>query len=72
MIVANRERAEKSVEIDQPRVARRIIYIRAAALLEIDDDLKTIEQNMLLDRVEERRVRSILFCFVALFGAASR
>ncbi len=67
MVVANRERAEKPVEVDQARVARGIIYIRATAFLEIDDDLKTIEQNMLLDRSKNVGCGN-RFLFLALFG----
>ena len=51
MVEADRDRAEKAVEVDQARVGRRIIQIRAAAFLEIDDDLETIEQDMLLEIV---------------------
>ena len=45
------------------------MQISAATLLEIDDDLKTIEQNMLLNRVKNVGCGSSLF--LALCGAAS-
>ena len=57
MIEADRIRTEETVEIDQSLIVDRIMQIGAAAFLEIDDDLETIEQNVLLDDLSERRMR---------------
>ena len=40
MVEADRIRAEKTVEIDQPLIVGRVVKIRAVAFLEVDDDLK--------------------------------
>ena len=71
MIKSDWHRAEESVEIDEPFARHGVVQIGAATFVEIDDDLETIEQNVLLDRFENtcRRYR---FWFFALWGAASR
>ena len=57
MIKPDRVRAEKAVEIDQLLIVRGIVKIRAVALLEIDHDPKTIEQDVLGDLPEHGRFR---------------
>ena len=47
-----------------------IMQIRAAAFVQIHDDLETIEQDVLLDGVEDFSRRDCLFCF-ALWRAVS-
>src|SRR5438067_2486299 len=53
MIETHRIRAEKSVEIDQALIVDRVVQIRAAAFFEIDHDLETIEQDVLLERFQD-------------------
>ena len=53
MIEADRIRAEKAVEIDQLPVVRRVEKIGAVALVEVNDDPKSIEQDVLGDLPED-------------------
>ena len=55
MIKSDRHRAEESVEIDEPFVGDGVVQIGAATFVEIDNDLETIEQDMLLDFFENFR-----------------
>ncbi len=71
MIKPDRIRAEKTVEIDQAMIMRRVVKIGALALLEIDHDAKTVEQDMLGDLIEDAGFRSGFQC-LALTGAAWR
>jgi len=61
---ADRIRAEKAIEIDQLPVPRRVEKIGAVALVEDNDDSKSIEQNMLggLDRGRGTLALSWIFC----------
>ena len=52
MIEANRIRAEKAVEIDQLPVVRCVEKVGAVALVEVNDDLESIEQDVLGDLPE--------------------
>ena len=53
VVEADRVRAEETVEIDQLSPVDRIKYVRAVALLEIDHDLETIKQDVLLDAFQD-------------------
>ena len=55
MIESDRVRSEKSVKIDQWFIGDGVIQIGAPTLVEIDNDLETIEQDMLLDLFENFR-----------------
>ena len=57
MIEPDRVGAEKAVEIDQLPIVRRVVKIRTFALVEIDHDPKTVEQDMLGDLPEHGRFR---------------
>jgi hypothetical protein len=52
MVKPDRHGAEKTVEVNQSAIIDCIVQIRGAALVEIDNDLETIEQHVLLDRFE--------------------
>jgi len=49
MIEPDRHRAEKSVEINKPFTRDSIVQVGAAALIQIDDNLKAVEQDVLPD-----------------------
>src|SRR6266571_4161803 len=70
MVESDRHRAEKSVKINQSAIIDCVVQIRAAAFVEIDDDLETIEQDVLLDGVEHDRWRDWSLSF-ALCGSVS-
>jgi len=57
MIESDRIGAEEAVEIDQSSVVRGVVKVRALTLVEIDDNAKSIEQNVLGDLVEDARFR---------------
>ena len=59
----DRHPTNKSVEIDEPTIIDPVVQIWAAAFVEINDDLETIQQDVVLDRVEDFRWRDCLFCF---------
>ena len=71
MIKADRHRAEKAIEINQPPIAGDIVQIRTATFFQVNDDLETVEQNVLPNRLEHVRRRHS-FLFFALCGAASK
>src|SRR6185503_14695427 len=53
MIVSDRHRPKKAVEIYQSAIIDRVVQVRAAAFVEIHDDLEPVQQDMLLDRLED-------------------
>ena len=55
MIESNRHRPEESVEIYERFVGDGVVQIWAATSVEIDNDLETIEQDVLLDFFENLR-----------------
>ena len=70
VVKPDRHRSKKSVEIDQAAIIDSVIQISAATFVEIHDDLETVEQDVLLNRVEDFRGRYWLLCF-ALWRAVS-
>src|SRR4051794_23584346 len=52
MIEGDRSRAKKSVEIDQAMAGGGIVQVRSPAFLQVDDNEKAIEQNMLLETLK--------------------
>ena len=70
MVISNRHRPKKTVEIYQSAIIDRVVQVRAAAFVEIHDDLEPVQQNVLLDRLEDFRSRYWLFCF-ALWRSVS-
>src|SRR5947207_1126845 len=63
MIKSDRHRAEETVKIDQPMTVGRVVKIRAAALFLIEDNFKTVEQNMIAQHVEHTRRIDSFFIF---------
>jgi hypothetical protein len=57
MVVSNRHRPKKTVEIYQSPIIDRIVQVRAAAFVEIHDDLESVQQHVLLNRLEDFRSR---------------
>ena len=53
MVKADRIRAEKAVEIDQAVIVRGVVKIGAVAFFEINDDPKTVEQDVFGDLLED-------------------
>ncbi len=63
MIEAHGHGPEKPVEIDQSTTGSRIVKIGAATFFQIDNDLKTVEQNMIAQHVEHTRRVDRFFIF---------
>jgi hypothetical protein len=55
MVESDRHRPKKTVEIYQSAIIDRVVQVRAAAFVEIHDDLETVQQDVLLDRLEDFR-----------------
>src|SRR5262249_4750315 len=70
MVKPDSHRSKKSIEIDEAAIIYPVVQIWAAALVEIHDDLETVQQNVLLNRVEDFRRLDCLFRF-ALWRALS-
>src|SRR5204863_2079664 len=71
VVKSDGHRPKKTVEIDQSSIIDCVVQIRAAAFIEIDDDLEPIEQDVLFDCFEDFRWRDCFF-FFALCSAAPR
>ena len=52
MIITDRNRAKKSVEIDQAFAGDRVVNVRTAAAFEIENNLEAIHQDVLFERLE--------------------
>ena len=69
MIESDRVGAEEAVKIDHASLVGRVVEIGAVAFLEIDDDAKAVEEDVLGDLIEDPGLRGSLW---ALAGAAWR
>jgi len=57
VVKSNRHRSKKSVEINEAAIIYPVVQICAAAFVEIHDDFETVQQDVVLNRMEDFRRR---------------